>query len=64
MATTEETLALVEGLARIALNYKLDALAVGEVKIAKGHHEYPPVKASREPNEADDPLYDAVSRGL
>lgn len=40
MATNEETLALVEGLARIAREYKLDALAVGDVKIARSQHEF------------------------
>jgi hypothetical protein len=54
MATTEETLALVEGLARIARTYKLDGLSVGEVRLVRSQHDFELPKPQK-PGEEIDP---------
>lgn len=48
MATTAETLALVEGLARIAAAHRLDKIEVGDVRIARSQHEFVIQKAKTE----------------
>jgi hypothetical protein len=53
MASTDETLALVEGLAKIARTYRLDTLSVGEVSIERSQHEPPEIRRAPQRTEAD-----------
>ena len=56
MATLEETLALVKGLAEIQQTYRLDVVCVGEVKLSRSAHEFPaePVATAEDDAELEE----------
>lgn len=67
-ATTEETLALVEGLARIVAAHRLDKVSVAGVEITRSMHITPEeiaraqnaIQAGASAADDDDLLFDAV----
>lgn len=61
MSTTEETLALVRGLADIASTYKLAKVSVGDVVIIRAPDQYAAPDLPRAaPPDDDEMLFDAV----
>lgn len=54
------SLELVEGVAKLMIAHRLDAVHVGDVKIVRTHHEAPaaPAKAPAKPAVPGDPLFD------
>lgn len=54
MATVDESLSLVDGLAKLMTAHHIDAIQVGNVKLSKSFHEFPLAPKPISPASQDD----------